>query len=187
MLRRLSLVVALLGLSRCGGGTDGPATLIAPPVAAVDGVVFSTGGVNTVAGVSVGDHNGPGNTQGFFRFDIHALPPPSQIVSVTLHAYQFLIYGTPYASLGTLLVDHVDVGPALDSADHGAAPIVAGFTSFPSDPALGWRVVDVTARVLADLAAQRTTSDFRLRFSVANDGDGMEDDPRFNDGNDTAG
>ena len=55
------------------------------------------------------------------------------------------------------------------------------------DPILEQKGVDVLAEVLADIAALRTTSEFRLRFPMGTNSDSGTDRAHFNTPDDQAG
>jgi hypothetical protein len=93
---------------------------------------------------------------------------------------QAAVTGLPYA-LGNVLVDHVDIGAALDATDYAAVALLANVGTLSTDAVLTVKFLDVKAEVLADIAAARTTSDFRLRFPATTDGDGLIDSVHFED------
>jgi hypothetical protein len=106
-----------------------------------------------------------GAARGYMRFDLSSLPPGASIASATLVTYQDAVDGAPFDT-GSVVLDHVDLGPGLDKDDDGAAPLPGGllFATLSTSAAPGERAVDVTAAVQADLAGGRSTSDFRLRL-----------------------
>ncbi len=104
-----------------------------------------------------------------------------------LRMHQSAVIGAPYATLGSVIVDHVDIGLTLDAADFGAAALQAGVGLLSSDATVGPKSLDVTSQVLADIAAARPRSGFRLRFPVASDADAADDFAQFNDGEDSFG
>lgn len=179
----LALVAGLLGGCGAGAAIFGPEiqTLHAPST--LDGYVTSAGFVstNSTNGIAVGDNAADEGRRGFVRFNIAGLPAGVEIVSAELRLAQAAVLGAPYATLGTVRVDHVDLGVGLDAGDYAAAPLLSNFAVLSSDAVLTVKVVDVKARVLADIAAARTTSDYRLRFPTASDLDGVIDSALFED------
>jgi hypothetical protein len=185
-------LVLLLGASAaltteaCGsGGGDGQLTLEAMGEAALDGWVRSDGFVNAAGGGPLtGDFDSSLPNIGFrqfFSFDISALPAGAVILSATLRIYQDVAGGTPYATHGTVLADHMNYGAPLMAAAYLAAPLAA-LGTFSSTDAQEYKTMDVTARVQADVDAARAHSQYRLRFSALDsDNDGVDDYTTFVD------
>jgi len=73
-------------------------------------------------------------------------------------------------------MDHVDGGGVLDVTDGVDGTLTPEIHTLADQPS--W-TVDVTAQVEADLAAGRTTSTFRVRFSVDTNNNGQEDGYRI--------
>jgi hypothetical protein len=153
--------------------------------AVLDGFVTDDGFVDTAtsSAVAVGDTDGTFDNyaRGFVRFDRSSLPPGATVVSATLRLHQSAVTGAPYATHGDVLVDHVDIGTSLDAGDFGALPLIPALGTLSDDAGIESKDVDVTAAVLADVLAGRTTSDFRLYFPLPTDGDGAEDYVQFDD------
>lgn len=185
----LVLVCAIPLLSGCGGGGADSVTFTVASTASVDGFVTNTAFVDTGTPVSVGDTDGSfGNVaRGFVQFDRSGIPVGATILSAVLRMHQSAVFGAPYASLGNVVVDHVVIGLSLDAADFGASALQADVGGLSSNATLGLRSLDVTTQVLADIAAARSTSDFRLRFPLASDADALDDYAQFNDGDDSFG
>jgi hypothetical protein len=138
------------------------------------------------SGVYVGDNALDDYSAGFLRFVHASVPAGASVVSATLYAYQSVAIGTPFTQLGAaVLVDHVNIdlgaGAGLDPLDLGSAAYAVGIGSLSSSMALGFRFLDVTAAVQADLDAGRSTSDFRLYFASGTDGAGDADYVLFDD------
>jgi hypothetical protein len=169
-----------------GGGPD-PLTIEIGSTSAADGFVTDTGFVDTSNPIAVGDTDGSflNFARGFARFDLSGLPSGSTLVSAVLALDQAALTGLPYDMLGDVVVDHVDIGPGLDSTDFGAAALDADVGILSSDATLGTKTLEVTTQVAADLAASSPTSDFRLRFPTGSDADGADDYTEFNDGEDS--
>jgi hypothetical protein len=178
---RWALAVSLLGsLPACGGGGDGPVTIRLLGDDALDGFVRSDGTPFAVGGgPAIGDVDvalpGLGHRM-FFSFPLAAIPPGTTLVSVTLEITTRGVLGTPYATHGNAILDHLDYGPTLDGGDYGLASLAPAFATAATDATLGTKSVDVTARVMADIAAGRPNSQYRLRFSLLDsDNDGVSD------------
>ncbi len=107
------------------------------------------------------------------------LPAGAEIVSATLVIEQEDTgFGAPFTDLGALLVDHVDLGASLDSADFDGGTLTSDVGTISSTTGNGLRSLDVTQAVLADVAAGRGRSEFRLRFAAPTDDDGAQDSLR---------
>jgi hypothetical protein len=181
----LSLSVAAGLLGGCGAGEAifGPETFTLNAPATLDGYVVASGGVlenSTTNAIAVGD-NGSEGRRGFVRFTLAGLPAGADIQSSELRLAQAAVSGVPYGSLGDVRMDHVDIGVALDAGDYAAVALDFDIGAMSLTAALDVKVLDVTAKVIEDVAAARTTSDFRLRFPIADDGDAIEDSAHFED------
>lgn len=145
--------------------------------AALDGFRSSNNGGNSTLDVRVG-RNSNLVTRGFISFDITSIPAGAVVTEVTLRLYQAKIIGSPFASGGTLKIDHLTYGDSLDSSDYGLAALSSSFATVTSNPTLEWKDVVVTDRVKNDLSNARGTSQFRIHFTsevtggdVTGDGD----------------
>lgn len=141
---------------------------------------------NLVNSIGVGDNDGyvaRRSIRGFVSFDLRALPAGARVLTATLQVYQTTVVGSPYATLGEIRADHVDYGDALDYDEFGI-PFLGSSTAgiIASDASLGWKTLDVTARVATDLADGRTRSQYRLRFGIRYDDDAVNDWALFEDG-----
>ena len=139
----------------------------------VDGHVYFAGTVgfgNTE--VSIGDTNVNEPMRGFAGFDISSLAGRS-VVSATLRMHQQSVVNNPYTGgLGNLIVDHVNFGDSLTADDYGGGTLASDIGTLSTNTDLEWKTLDVAARVQNDVNAGRTTSQFRLRFSITDmDGD----------------
>lgn len=157
-----------------GGGGEDQDTLALAGVAAREGVGNSGGGL-TVGSVILGDGGVNQVLRGFLSFDLSPIPAGATVVSATLQLSQFLVFGEPFAELGSMVADHVDLGAALDIADFSAAPLQSAVATLFTTPALGTILVDVTSSVLDDLGDGRTRTEFRLRFTTDTNMDGGQD------------
>lgn len=178
---------AALLLTACGGGGDGAnadVTLLISSEASLDGFVADNAFVDANSEVSVGDTDGTfaNVTRGFVRFKLEDIPAGATLIAAELRLFQFQVMGTPYTSHGSLVADHVNLGGTLDATDFAAVPIQAGIATISTDATLEYKSTRVTASVAVDIAAGRTTSDFRLRFVLGSDADGVDDFVSFNDG-----
>jgi hypothetical protein len=174
-------------LSACGGSGDGGSVtirILGDP--ALDGIILTDGtAVAAGGGPATGDIDAvvPGvGGRVLYSFPLGAIPPGATLQSVTLELHQRLVIGTPYATHGVVVLDHLDYGPALDFGDFNLVALAPSFAVASADTTLGMKSVTVTAQVLADLAAARPNSQYRLRFSTldtnndgANDVAGWED------------
>ena len=161
-----------------GGGPDGPVTVTLLTTPDLVGTVTSTGFV-TPQTLGVGDRTPPGSAEftfrGFFTFDLAALPPGATVLSATLTVHQIHVSGSPYTTLGALLVDQVVFGTVLEAGAYGRSFPTSQGVPLSFDATLGPKVVDATMQVQADLAAGRTLSQWRLRFVLEGDGNTLAD------------
>jgi multidrug efflux pump subunit AcrA (membrane-fusion protein) len=193
--RRASLVslllAAALSCAGCGGSGEGAppetVTVSLPSAAAVDGTVDGDGtAFPSGQAVRAGDTSANASLRGFLSFPLGAVPPGAVLVSARLRVRQSAVVGTPYATLGFLLVEPVDVGMALDPSDH-SAPVLPGTVVVLSTEAdLGPRDADVSAAVLAAVAMGRPSVDLRVRFPLATDGDALDGYVEIDDAEDVA-
>lgn len=173
---RILAVGAALLLAACGSGSDAPtASVLFSADAANSGYVVD--GATTFPGnvVAVGDSSLNSVARGFYRFDITGLPAGVNVIAATLRTGQNSVTGDPYGEFGGLVVDHVDLGAGLNNTDFGAAPLAAVIGTLSTNATQEAKSVDVTGAVQADVAAARTTSDYRLYFVGAPDGEADDD------------
>jgi hypothetical protein len=169
-----------------GPGTGSEQTLTLPSTATLDGWVRSdlnlaTSGSQPITGDIDASAPGLGYRQ-FYSFDLSGLPPGVTVTSATLRLYQGSTLGTPYVDLGDVVVDHVDYGATLLGAAYDAPAIVSNIGALSQDGTIEYKTMTVTDRVQADVAAGRTRSQFRLRFSVFdNNNDAGNDFAQFLD------
>jgi hypothetical protein len=192
-----ALCIGFLGAPACGGGGDGPGgsdpqvtTLRATP--ALDGYVTSGLGNWATAGngIDVGDQDGliDGTFRnGFLSFDLSTIPAGASVQQATLRCYQTEIAGSPYLTIGEIVVDHLDYGATLDAADYGLASLDADIGSFFSSSSLDWRTLPVTEAVRAALTMGLPRCQFRLRFSLEPPGNATSDLATFEDGEGSQG
>jgi hypothetical protein len=108
------------------------------------------------------------DVRGFIGFDLSGLPGGLRLQSVTLVATQCAVTGSPFA-LGSVVVDHVNYAAPFDTAVFAETPLASIVGTLSTDTTLGPRSITVTSSVANDIAAGRTSSQFRLRMSTAND------------------
>ena len=186
-IRTAPLLLGLVLLAACGGGDPGapggPQGLTLQSVAPLDGYV--NGGASGLLSGAVTDSVGRAGSGGFcsllsppacaesrafFVFDRAPLPAGAVVQSATLRVYQEDVTGDPYTSMGNLVVDHVDVGSALDQDDFDEPALTLDLGSIAGNAALEVKSLDVTESVAADILAGRQHTGFRLRFSTGADG-----------------
>lgn len=186
---RIGLIGLLGALAGCGsggslaGGGGDQTELLLRSVPAEDGVVEDDRDVRTDGLVpQVGDLGAESRgreVRQFLSFDLSSVPPNSLVTSAVLRLDQFVVVGAPYATLGPVLVDHVDYG-TLDADDFAARALRTGLGPLSNSAALGGRSCDVTEAVAQDVALGRTRSQFRLYFAPpGSDGDLQNDFASF--------
>lgn len=186
----LALVIAsvvLAGGCGSGGSRNTPSgdlvSLLAPGVAAEDGVVLSNFTVQTNGVLPpTGDLDEPGSAtraRQFLSFDLSGVPAGSIVTSAVIRLDLFVVVGTPFTSLGNVTMDHVDFG-TLDGNDFAARALEEDIGMAATSEALGPRSIDVTDAVNLDVARGRNRSQFRLRFTPReSDGDFANDFASF--------
>lgn len=174
---RWGLVLALLA-GGCGGGggasDDTPARVL-PAELGFSGYATSAGGYQLNFAPLVGDGAGLISRRALVRFDLSEVPSRAQVLEATLRVFQVGTTGAPYTDFGDMVVDHVRMGAALDGTDFDGGTLSPAFAVAFTGPAQGYRSLNVTAQVAADLAAGRTTSDYRFLFPDAPGPDELED------------
>jgi hypothetical protein len=124
--------------------------------------------VNTDILVGDEDAISPNYTmRGIVTFNVKAIPQKATISAATLQLAQCDIMGSPYSTLGSILVDHVPVITRLDTASYDTTATNADIATLATDSTLGLKTAAVTSSVAADRAAGDTLVQFRLHFSVA--------------------
>jgi hypothetical protein len=148
--------------------------------AALDGHVHSTGnaqvGVNYyVAYGDYADAQGPvSGVRGFVSFDITTIPAGATVQEATLTLFQKSTVGSPFADLGSNVVDHVVYGLVLEAGAYSRSGLGDAIATFPPDLTPGPKTVVVTSAVATDVGA-RPQCQFRLRFTTESDNDGQSD------------
>ena len=181
----LSMVAGVVATTGCGGGSGSSnVTVTILSTQAVDGMITDGGAVFPTFDLQVGDTITNNSKRGFLRFSHAAIPVGTTIVAATLRVHQSIVFSTPYTAFGDVFVDHIDIGALLDASDFASVAILTNFGILSSDATLGYKSLDVTGRVVADVAAARLNSDFRLHTLIFTDADGVVDSSHWNDGDD---
>ena len=179
------VLLAAGSLCGCGGSGGGGAAILTHELSVnEDAYADSTGGYfeDSSNGISVGDTSADAVRRGLVRFRVSgSLPFGATVVSAELRLYQANVAGAPYLSLGAVVVDHIDTGADMDAADYAGGTLTSQIGLLSLDPTLGPKSLDVTAAVLADRAAERGESEFRLRFPGGTDFDNTLDAVYFED------
>lgn len=108
----------------------------------------------------------------FITFDLSAVPAGVVITDAAVAARQFEVNNDPYATLGTIQLEHVTydaVGP-----DAFAAAARSNLGVFSSDVVIADKVVDVLDAFVEDYEARDAlgnVSQYRLSFPLPHDGD----------------
>ena len=202
-MKLLSLLSISLLLSACGGAAEqAPAPVLrslqVTSDPAMDGTVIGFGNALASQEPRVGDFpNNTGRFRAIYTFDIAQIPAGAVIRSATLRVFQRRVEGAPYGSLGpNLFADHIDSRGAFDNTGNrlfDGYDLESPIGGFPNPRALlqtgpgGYRSMDVTAQVARDLSEGRTTTQYRVRFTLDTNGDNVADNVVLTDGEDFAG
>ncbi|MCF7927942.1 MAG: DUF1565 domain-containing protein [Spirochaetales bacterium] len=147
----------------------------------MDGMTDSATSDSTSTFLNVGDYGSDIGVRALLGFDIHGLDRGS-IGEVSLHLYRSGQSGAPVPVLGSeILLDRLDSNQTIDTADYAASALPGGdsFASLPADTGIGWVSVPVRDQVFLDLSAGRYNSQYRLRFPVETDFNGLDDYLQF--------
>ncbi len=179
---RTLLVVSIVSLSlaACGGGGGGGGddgntapTLLSRTLTANPTL---TGWVNESLAVPVASLAAPYVETGFFgtsviksiiTFNLPSDIDPATIQSASLFVNQIPPTGMPYAKYGPMRWQLVDVGAALDLADHSSGALVSPIPSFIDDEMPGIHEVPMTGVVVSRMNASATTFSVRTYFTGA--------------------
>ncbi|WP_372523261.1 hypothetical protein [Sulfuricaulis sp.] len=158
----------------------------------LDGYARSDGTASASGSPATGDKDasyslGVGWRQ-LYSFDIANISTSTTITSATLRLYQCDVQGSPYTSLGNVIVDQMNYGGVFDpfgsAYSGGAVALDIGILS--TTPILGYRSLNVTIPVQNDLTASRVRSQYRLHFSTQDfNFDGNDDFAQFTDAEDS--
>ncbi|MGE0191507.1 MAG: hypothetical protein AB7T63_05625 [Planctomycetota bacterium] len=180
-----TLLAAPLTLAGCGGGSvfDPPITAQMPNVAADSGYAYASGSFYTTDSgypIRLGDIGTNVQRRGLLRFNLASIPAGATIEDAELRIGQYNITGNPYGTLGDVTVDHVAMGVAFDGPDFSGGTLASNIGILSTASSLEEKSLNVTQRVIDDLNAGRSTTDFRLRFQLATDSDGAIDAAELN-------
>jgi len=187
----LFFVVVLVCACGGGGGSGGTSTPPGTTVQAVNvpemsGYIHNTPGgavvePSTVDLVAVGDEVNDQAACGYYRFNIAMIPPGATILAATFTVGQHMVLGNPYIDLGgDIVIDHVNLGAALDPTDLTAPNVLAWWYTQMSQMSGGYVQADLTSAVQADVNAGRTRTDLMLHFPGNTDSDGQADYVQLN-------
>lgn len=138
--------------------------------AAIDGFRSNNGGGNAAVEIRAG-RNVNLVTRGFASFDLGSLPSGATIDQATFRLYQTSVIGDPYGvGGGSIKVDHLDYGDALENADYGVGAISSSFGTLSSSAAVGWKEIDVTDALRNDRTNSRSRSQYRIHLTVEAEG-----------------
>ena len=161
-----------------------PVSVTYRSVAADDGFVLESaqgsglgGSLNASAGTfNVGDNGGNKQDRGILSFATDALPDDAVILHATLKLLQSSVTGNP-SGLGSLVADirspFFGTGSALEAVDFQGAASALGVETFGA-PSAGTYSAALNSSALHFINLTATTQ-FRLRFSTATDGDHAPD------------
>lgn len=145
--------------------TPASQTMTITSTASLDGWRASNDGGNTTWYIQIG-RNVNLTERGFVSFDISGIPSGKTIDLVTLRLFQEEVVGTPYSSLGSLIIDHVNYGDSLGSEDLDSSAITSNIGTLTSNATVEWKDLVVTNALKADISAGRSRSQYRLRFTT---------------------
>lgn len=135
----------------------------------LDGYIESDGTSNSQKDIQVG-RNVDSVSRGLVSFDLTALPTGITIKAAQLRLYEKSTIGTPYTSIGEIRIDHLTYGDSIDNEDYSRPALIGNFASLSSSKRQGWKEVDVTDLVRDDIANVRSTSQYRVHFSLETSG-----------------
>jgi len=144
--------------------TPASQTMTITGTASLDGWRASNNGGNTTWYIQIG-RNATLTERGFASFDISSIPSGKTIDEATLRLYQGEVVGSPYSSLGSLIVDHLDYGDSLGTEDLNASATTSNIGTLTSNATVEWKDLLVTNPLKADISSGRSRSQFRLRFT----------------------
>jgi hypothetical protein len=124
--------------------------------------------VRTNEDLAVGnaDGNVPGSTlRGLMSFNLATLPAGATVVSAKVYSRECAIVGHPIPGMGNILIEHVYYGQSADTSAFDTPALDTTGGVFTTDSTQGPRQRLQTSSVLADIAAGRGVSQFRLQMS----------------------
>lgn len=175
-LLRAASLIALSSAASCGGSGGGSNDVVLTPVLEFDGTVtksgyFDTSGPEIFAGEYFDNPH-----RGVVGFDLGEIPAGAAVVKATLVMNQFDVRGVPYDDLGMLVLDHVDLGVAVDASDYDSSALDSAFAVLSTSPVEEDKEADVTDQVAYALFLGLPRVDFRLRFTTESDGEMFDED-----------
>jgi DNA-binding beta-propeller fold protein YncE len=160
--------------------------------ATLDGFARSDGTASASGSPATGDKDASYSVdvgwRQLYSFDIASIPVSSTIISAILRLYQCDVSGLPYTSLGDVVVDHVNYGAVFDpfGTAYNSATVAFNIGTLSTNASLGYRSMDVMARIQNDLAVSRARSQYRLKFfPIDTNFDFMDDFAQFTDAEDS--
>ncbi|MDH3311011.1 MAG: beta-propeller fold lactonase family protein [Gammaproteobacteria bacterium] len=147
--------------------------VVAGSSAALDGEAGSDGSTASAGGAPrTGDvEEFPGISTAyrqFYSFDLAKIPLGTIVTAAILRFYQASVSGLPYdGTMGSVVVDHVNYGTALEGTDFAAATLLGNAGTLSRDANLGYKILEVTGQMESDLNNARLRSQYRLRFSLS--------------------
>ena len=187
----VAAAAALVITGACKKNPTSPATTTTLlSSAAFDGFVGSNGAAVSAGGSPVtgdGDAVLPGvGFRQFFSFDLSSIPNNATIESANLQLFQAQVQGTPYGSLGNVIVDRTDLGIALDAADYSGGTLTSNLGTLSTTTTIEYKNLDVTNAVKADKTANKPRAEFRIRWSTSDsNNNGVTDRAVFTDAEDS--
>jgi DNA-binding beta-propeller fold protein YncE len=123
----------------------------------------------------------------FYSFEMTGIPSSVSVRSATLRLHQANVEGSPYGAgnLGSVIVDHVNYGTTLESADYNAAALTPNIGTLSTDASLAYKTLNVATSVASDILASRSRSQYRLQFSSENSINSENDYVQFTDAEDS--
>ena len=118
--------------------------------------------------VAVGDLDALLNGEtirGLVIFDIAAYATSDSVESATLRVDECAVSGTPFASFGTVVVDHLSPSPPSPGLYAGGTT-GSNIGTISSDTLMGYHSLAVDSAAQHDVTAGLTYSTWRLRFST---------------------
>lgn len=131
----------------------------------LDGFESNNGAGNLTVDIRAG-RNAYLVTRGFVSFDLKEIPKNAKIESAVLRLYQFNVSGSPYSSVGNLLVDHLDFGATLENEDYLLPSLTSNLAVLSQSNNFEWKEAIVTEAIKDDLENFRPRSQYRIHFSI---------------------
>jgi len=126
-----------------------------------DGNVYYSGNVVTNEFVWV-EHTTENPSSGILGFDLRSMAGKT-IVSAKLRVY--LVESTGWMDFTGVVVDHINFGSSIDATDYNGGTLASNIGTISSNSAVGWKELDVTSYVQADLTEGRASSQYRFMLN----------------------